>query len=260
MRSTPASSAPGDRLDRGKGRVRLGGDVAGFDPWRDACRSDEARLWTERRSGTPLSTARGRISPCRSTRKSAAARGGGSPRSPRSSSAPSRWAPLRSSSGLRMSARSPARSGASRSPCRCSMPGCGLRTRPEASAPAVLESGDPVGTRFRRRPVLLASGDPPHERRQRDLLRDLRADLGGRCSAGCCFGERVERQPAPRARSMPRRRRGFARPQFSAQAAPARSAISTASRPACSSASTSSPFRRRAGRPPRRGSPSRRRS
>ena len=140
-----------------------------------------------------------------------------SPPSRRSSSARWRWACPRSSSGSPMSARSPAPSGGSRSRCRCSTPGCGSRNGRDAAGAAVLEAGDPLGPRLRRRSLLLASGDRPHQRRQRDLLRHQRADLGGAVRLAAVpragVGER-----AVRARPLPRGRRGAARPELPAEA------------------------------------------
>ena len=104
-----------------------------------------------------------------------------SPRlSSRSSPARWRWACRRSSCASPMSGRSPARSGASRSPCRCSTPGCGsasaARRGRTAASPRATICGRP---RLHRRSVLLASVDRQHQRRQCDVLRHHRADLGG---------------------------------------------------------------------------------
>ena len=99
---------------------------------------------------------------------------------------------------------------------------------------------DPRRPRLHRRSLLLASVDRHHQRRQRDLLRHHRADLGGRCSAGCCFGERAAPRDARRPRALciaGRRRRCWRRASTCARRA--RSAISTGWPPASSSASIS---------------------
>src|SRR5271165_1384182 len=91
------------------------------------------------------------------------------------------------------------------------------RRRAGRAGRAAFQSNGSVGAGFCWRPLLLASGDRPHERRQRDLLRHDRANLG-RAVRLAPLPPAGDRRRSCRARPLPRRRGGAARSDFRAQA------------------------------------------
>ena len=121
-----------------------------------------------------------------------------------------------------------------------------LAERERAAARSIHPARRARRPRLRRRSLVLAFGDPAHQRRQRDVFRHHGADLGGRVRLDAVRREGRARD-ADRPRAVPDRRRGAAWRRACDCGPRARWATVSAWRRACFSASISWPCRRRGG-------------